>query len=531
MKRIFCSFLSLVLCSLAVGGCSSHQKLQPRHALRLNLGAEPQSLDPRLARDTSSLAVSKMLFDGLTRVNKEGIAELALAQSVEVSEDLTRYCFILKEAYWSNAEPITAHDFVYTWGKTLDPAFPSDTAFHLYVLKNGKDVKEGKAGNLQLGVRAIDEKRLEIQLEHPTPYFLELLASPPFFAVSQKVDEQNPDWARGNADFVGNGPFQLREWKHENFIALEKNEKYWDVQSVKIPSIYFAMVSSETAFQMFEKKQIDWMGSPLSDLPFPALDSLKAENRLEIQEMLGTSFVRINVAKPPFHHPLMRKAFALAVNRQALVDHVLSGGQTAATGLVPLSLGLQQDPYFQDGNVEEARRLFAEALSLFKMEKKDLPEISFLFYASERNRLVSQALQEQWYEAFGIRVHLEPIEGKLYFDRIAKMDYQLANSSWIADFADPINFLEVFMYKTSGSNNTSWENPKYTRFLQRSNREGNPMARKELLRKSEKILMNEMPIIPIFYFSMVYLKNDHLKDVVLTPMGNIDFKWAECSRK
>jgi oligopeptide transport system substrate-binding protein len=529
MYRSLTFAISLIFLAMLPGCQSAVQKSKNNGAsrtLRINIHNEPQTLDPRKARSLSGQTIVRMLFEGLTRINKEEKAELALASSVAISSDLKTYTFHLKESNWSNGDPVLASDFAYAWKQVLSPDFPSDTAFHLYVIKNAKAAKEGKIPPDQIGVKTLDDKTLEVELESPTPYFLDLVASPPFFPVHQKIDQQNPAWFQNASVYVGNGPFQLLEWQHQDHLTLVKNNQYWDAPIVKILSLELQMLQEETEFKCFEKKEMDWAGSPLSTLPVDALDSLRKENELHTKELLGTYFIRVNTEAFPFNHPSMRKAFALAIDRSSIVDHVTRGNQIPATGLVPISLKLQKQPYFQDKNITEARKLFEEALNAQQLTKKNLPEITLLYGTSERNHLIAQAVQEQWFEAFGIRVKLQSVEGKVYYDRLSKQDFQLSSGSWIADFADPISFLEIFKYKKGSSSNTLWENAHYIQLLDCASQEPDLEQRLELLAKSEQILIDEMPIIPIFYYTMLYVNQPDLKEVVLSSMGQIDFRWA-----
>src|SRR6267154_5848801 len=215
MKRYLALIVSLIL---LVIGCQSHPQKNNKdtvaQTLRINIRGEPQALDPRKTRSLSGQNLVRMLFEGLTRINKEEKAELALASSVSISSDLKTYTFYLKDSLWSNADPVLASDFAYTWKKMLSPGFPSDTSFHLYVIKNAKAAKEGKLQVDLIGVKVLDEKTFEVELENPTPYFLDLVAMSAFFPVNQKVDEKNPSWSQNAATYVSNGPFQLIEWKH-----------------------------------------------------------------------------------------------------------------------------------------------------------------------------------------------------------------------------------------------------------------------------------------------------------------------------
>src|SRR5579872_300377 len=426
----------LFLClSLLLVGCQSSQSSQSTQKnlasradqiLRLNISTEPQSLDPRKAHELSSLTISRMLFEGLTRVNLEDKAELALAKKVDVSEDMKTYTFYLRHTQWTNGDPVTAYDFDYAWKKVLDPRFPGDNAFQLYPIKNAKKIKQGELASEELGVKVLDPMTLRIELEAPLPYFLELVAFPAFFPVNHKVDQLDPHWAANATTFVSNGPFSLKLWKHNDLVEVTRNRHYWDSAAVKIQDIQMVMVKEETEWKMYEKKELDWAGSPLSVLPLDALPKLKKQSILKSKPMLGTFFLRTNTQRPPFNHQLMRRAFALAINRKEIVDHIAQGSQIPATGLVPLSMGVQKQPYFADGNVEEAKALFAQALRESGYTEKTLPVVKLTYASSERSHLVAQAIQQQLSQAFGIDVQLEGMERKVYFSRVSKQDFQLA---------------------------------------------------------------------------------------------------------
>jgi len=515
MKMIFKFFQSLTVIIL-LAGCSAKQE----NVVRINLRAEPQALDPRKARDLQSMTLAKMFYDGLTRLNKEEQAELALAEKVDVSEDGKIYTFFLRPASWSNGEPVTAQDFAYAWTKVLEPHFPADQAFQLYVIKNAKAAKEGKVALDQIGVKALDNKTLRVELQYPIPYFLELTALPIYFPVSQKIDITD------SKTVVGNGPFLLKEWRHNDLLRVVKNPTYWDASQVKLKEIHLMMVGEETELKMFEKGELDWAGSPLSTLPVGSLAQLKKTGSLHVKPFLATYFFRTNVGSEPFEQPLMRKAFAEAIRRSEIVEHVTQGGQLPATGLLPPSLGVKENSYFSDGDVEQARLDFEQALEAMGVSREELPTISLLYVTGERNHLIAQAVQEQWRHALGVKVELQAVERKVFFDRISKKNFQLAAGDWTADFKDGMNFLEVFKFKAGGSNNTAWENPRYRELLDQALEENKPSERHKIFQECETILMKEMPIIPLFHYTMLYVSNQKMKDVVLSSLGSIDFKWA-----
>lgn len=518
LRKVFNFIFVLLVCT----ACNQ----ESHDALRLNIGGEPHTLDPRKARDLQSMTLTKMFFDGLTRINPQEIAEPAIAERIDISSDGKIYTFYLRDAMWITGDKVTAHDFAYAWSKVLDPHFPADQAFQMYVIKNAKACKEGKVIFDQVGVKVVDDHTLQVELEHPTPYFLELAALPVYFPISQKVDETHPHWTSDAQTLVGNGPFILKDWKHNDHILAGKNPSYWDTSHVHLKKIDLIMVSEETELKMYERGELDWAGSPLSTLPVGSLKNLKKKGQLHVKPFLATYFFRANIEAEPFQHPLMRKAFAFAVKRSDIVEHVTQGQQLPATGLIPPSLGVQQSPYFKDGDQEAARLAFEDALRAEGLTREILPPISLMYIAGERNHLIAQTVQEQWRAILGVNVQLHAVERKVFYDRISKRNFQLATGSWTADYSDSMNFLEIFKFKGGGSNNTAWENSRYRELLDKALEVNNEEQRKQIFRECESILMQEMPIIPLFHYTLLYVSKQNVKGVVLSHLGGLDFKWA-----
>ncbi len=520
--HIFSKSLKFLIVMFLCAACSS----KTHEGLRMNIGGEPHTLDPRKARDLQSMTITKMFFEGLSRINPDEKAELAMAESVDISEDGKIYTFHLRNGVWTTGAKVTAHDFVYAWSKVLDPHFPADQAFQMYVIKNGKACKDGKVIFEQVGVKALNDQTLQVELEHPIPYFLELTALPVYFPICQKVDEAHPHWSNDAQTLVGNGPFLIKEWKHSDHLYAVKNSNYWDASHVKLKKIELLMVNEDTELKMYEKGELDWAGSPLSTLPVSVLKDLKQQGELHVKPFLATYFFRTNTESEPFQHPLMRKAFALAIKRSDIVEHVTQGEQLPATGLIPPSLGVQENPYFADGDQKAAKEAFEEALRAQGLTSETLPTISLMYIAGERNHLIAQTVQEQWRNALGIIVQLHAVERKVFFDRISKRNFQLASGSWTADFGDSMNFLEVFKFKAGGSNNTGWENLRYRELLDQALEVNDVQQRRKIFQECESILMQEMPIMPLFHYTLLYVSKQNVKGVVLSHLGGLDFKWA-----
>jgi oligopeptide transport system substrate-binding protein len=525
---------SKILAALALAlffvGCSkdSTPNLQ---ALRINIASDPATLDPRRARDLNEVTICRMLFEGLTRTSKEGKTELALAEAVEISDDGLEYVFHLRSAFWSNGDPVTSFDFAESWKSTLSPLFPSDIAYQLYLIQNGQKVKAGEMGPEKLGIQTPNAETLIVRLEQPTPYFLEVCAMSSYFPVPRQASDKN--WALDPGTFVGNGPFLLKSWTHADQIAVAKNHRYWESKAVRLQEIDLMMMSNDTEIRMFEEKKLDWAGSPLSTIPVDAVKHLKETHQLKVSPLSGTSFLRVNTAdnfrgkQNPLSKAGCRKALAMAVDRTGITDHILQGGQTPARSLVPKEMGLFGSGYFFDQNPEEAKAIIAESLQEMGIAKEQMQPIILSFIVDDRNLSIAQAIQKHWETSLGILVQLEAVEKKVFYQRIRQKDFQLALGSWIADFNDPINFLEVFKFKLGSTNNTHWENPKYIDLLNRSQLCRDQEERKGLLRQAEEILMLEMPIIPIFHYAMNYLEQSGVEDVALSPIGVLDFRWAQ----
>lgn len=509
MKKIL-----LCLSLFFLVGCDKKQSPVTQQTVHLSIQAEPSTLDPRKARDLDSNVILRMLFEGLVRESKNGSVELAIAEKIDVSEDGMNYVFHLRDSLWSDGSFVTANDFLYAWTSLLDPKFPSDVAYHLYPIKNAKKGKLGEVPLTMLGIRAPDSKTLCVSLEQSTPYFLELLTMPPFFPVQEATAKTNPNWSLEAASFVSNGPFKMNLWSHSDCVQLLKNEHYWERDLVKLDGVNLCVVTSDTGLRMFEEDKLDWMGSPLSTLPTDAITAIKDVKK---NPFLATQFCRLNVLSDPLKSPQMRRALSYSLDRKSIVEHLLKGGQTVATSLVPKEMGLSSG-YFPEKNIEEARALIREIDSL--------SPIVISYYNNERNTLIAQTLQRQWQENLGITVVIEAVEPKVFFQKISQKQYQIAIGSWTADFNDPINFLEVFKFKDNGTNNTGWENIEYIDLLNRSALCRNIEERKQILRRAEEILMEEMPIIPIYHFALNYVKREALSGVYLSPQGHLDLRTA-----
>lgn len=527
-----------MLLGLALAGCGGNDagtgtgtETETEQVFRANLHSEPPTLDPAKATDTTSSAVILGVLEGLTRIGTDGKPHEAAAESIDVSEDLKTYTFTIRDHNWNNGEPVTAYDFEYAWKRVLEPEFPADYAYQLYAIKNAAQAKEGEVSLDEVGVKALDEKTLQVTLENPTPYFLELTAFYTYFPVHKATVEANDKWADTADAYVSNGPFNLEKWEHNNELVLVKNADYWDADTVQLDKVMFTMVEDEnTELNMFKNGELDWAGAPYSALPTDALPSLEEDGSLVTQSIAGTYWYKFNVEKAPFDNIKMRQAFAYAIDRQAIIDNVTQGGQLPAMAITPTTMGLSDGAYFEDANIDKAKELFNEALEEMGLSSAaELPSVTLSYNTSEAHAKIAQAIQDQWKKVFEIEVGIENSEWAVYLEQIDSGDYQVGRLAWLGDFNDAINFLE--MYVTDGGNNdTNWGSAEFDALIAQSATEADADKRLQILKDAEQIMMDEMPVAPIYFYTFNWVKADYVKGVTIDGLGTVDLKWASIEK-
>lgn len=496
--------------------------------LDVNIKSEPPSLHPGEANDTFSATVLDQIFEGLTRVDQNGEVTEAMAEEIEVSEDQTTYTFHIREnANWSNGDPVTAEDFEYAWKWILDPKnADTDYAYQLYPIKNAEDVKENGMPMDEVGITVEDEKKLIVELEQPTPYFLELTAFMTYYPLNKNIVEGNKDWStEASEDYVTNGPFTLESWQHKDNIVLEKFEDYWDSKTVKLETINMHMIEDEnTELNMFERGELDRAGAPTGSIPLAAIQSLKEENRLNISPKSGVFYYMFNTEEEPFTNKNIRKAFAYAIDRQGIIDNITQTEEIPAMALVPSAIFEENEVgYFKDNNMEEAKKYLEKGLEELGID--ELPEITLSYFTDEENKNISEALQDMWKKNLGVDVILDNEEWQVYLNTMSEGDYQVGRLGWSGDFNDAINFLEIFQ-KGGGNNYANWENDAYSNLLKESKTESDPDKRYEIMRQAEEIFMEEMPVAPIFFYSNVWVQQENVHDIEVSPLGSVQYKWG-----
>jgi len=503
----------------------SHSSTTERH-LKIASINDPFSLDPRLVRDLSGASVMRMLYEGLMGNSSNGSIVPAIAESVEISEDLKTYTFTLRPSQWSDGTPLSAQDFIDTWKSVLSPSFPAPNAYQLYVIKGAKAAKEGRLPLESIGLKAPTQLTLVIELEQPAPFFLELTSCHFYFPVHPKWRQQISPANLNELEVIGNGPFKLDHWNQRSEFSVIKNPLYWDAGKVQLDRLTLQILDEQTALQLFKANELDWAGSPISTLPQDAIAGLKQEGILNIAYGAGTHWFRFNTQRPPFLDEQMRRAFGLALDRQAIIDHVTQGNQLSALGILPPIFGVDIKYGYTDHDTDLAKILFQNSLHDLGITKEQLPKITLHYAANDRNHKIAQAIQQQWNTTFDIEVSLESTEFNILNDKMRNGFYQISLGSWYADFLDPINFLDIFTSRENPTNQTFWQNEIYTNLIAASSLETNPKKRLEILGSAEKILIASMPVAPIYHNAFNYLKNPKVEGIYFSPLGFLNFKEA-----
>jgi len=529
--------LSVILAACGFGGSEedSATKEDGTSAKELNLviPSEPPSLHPQLATDSTSNAILQNVFEGLTTV-KDGEVINAAAEDVKVSEDSLTYTFTLRDAKWSNGDAVTAEDFAYAWKFALNPENASEYASILYPIKGAEAYNLGEGSVEDLGIKVVDDKTLEVTLENPTPYFLELTAFKTYYPIHKATAEANATWyAEAGDNYITNGPFTLADWQHSGSITLEKNPNYWDAKNVALDKVNISMVENEaTASTMFDAGEIDFLGSPFQTIGLDVIDRYKQEGILDIADYAAIYVYKFNTTGKYTSNANIRKALTLAIDRQGLIDNVVKGEQTPALGMVPSAVkGFEEDRgYFKDNDIKEAKAALEAGMKELGISDPSEISIGLSINTSEAHSAIAQFVQEGWHSNLGIDVTIDNSEWQVYLDKVSNLDYDAARMGWIADYNDAYTFLEQYDSADNGNNDTGWENPKYAELLKQSITEQDADARIDLMKQAEAIAMTEFPVAPVYYYTNLSVKKDYVKNMQLDSLGNMYLKYVDINK-
>ncbi|UOY92761.1 peptide ABC transporter substrate-binding protein [Ectobacillus sp. JY-23] len=507
--------------------------LAAKQVLNVTETAEIPSMDTSKSTDNVSFKVFVNAMEGLYRLDKDNKPTPGMAKSVDVSADKKTYTFHLRDAKWSNGEPVKAQDFVFAWRRAVDPATASEYAFILFDIKNAEKVNKKELPLDQLGVTAKDDKTLVVELSNPVPYFLELTTFPTYFPQNEQfVKAQGDKYALESNTTLYNGPFVMSEWKHEQGWKLKKNPNYWDKDTVKLEEINTSVVKeTSTAVNLYESGDIDRVF-----LTAEFVDKYKGNPDFKTRLDSRLFFIRFNQKDPIFQNKKVREAFDLAYDKKGIANVLLNDGSVPAYSLVPTKFVKGPDGKdFRDANknFRDGKDNAAQAKKLWEEAKKELGQdkltIEMLNYDNDTSKKVGEYIKaqlEQNLPGLTVTIKQQPFKQKLELEK--KQEYAFSFSGWGPDYPDPMTFIDMFV--TDGAfNEMSYSNPKYDELVKQAKGEllTDVSKRWKAMQDAEKILMEDVAISPTYQRGFAYMQKEKVQNVYDHNFGgDYSYKWA-----
>ena len=523
------------------------------------IASEPQTIDPALNSAVDGAIMTQHMFEGLMKwsdsgnpVNEKGnmnYAALAAGQAesyekTDNGDGTVTYTFkIRSDAKWSDGQPVTANDFVYSWQRLANPLTAADYCYMIDMVQGYAAVNAGEADPTTLGVSAPDESTFVVNLTYDCPYFLEICAFPAAFPVRQDIIEAYGDtWTTddNSSHYISNGPWKLAEWVHDSYIKMVPNEYHYDAANLGPNSLTFQLMEDQNSMlAAYRSGDLQF----IEDMPVDEIAGLLASGELNIVDYIGTYYVCYQTQAAPFDNALVRQAFTLAIDSKYIVEQVTQTGQVPATGFVPAGI-YDADPNGDDfrtvggdywdapvddatyqANCEKARQLLAEA---GYPNGEGFPTVTYLYNTSDAHKAVGEALQQMWQEELGVTVQLQNQEWNAFLETRKKGEYQIARNSWIADYNDPCSFLDMW-YTGGGNNDAQYSNPEYDAMIDAAKATSDPAERMSYFHKAEDIIIGQdWALGPIYFYTQKYMMADDISGAFYTPLGY--FIYGYCTK-
>ncbi|WP_282941515.1 peptide ABC transporter substrate-binding protein [Paenibacillus sp. RC67] len=510
----------------------------PAQEFRINLSAEPPALDSSIATTNPTFTILNAINEGLYRLDKDGKPQPALAKELpKISPDGLVYTITLRDGLtWADGTPLKAGDFEYAFKRTLDPATKAKYASMLAWIKGGAALTKAKpeeveAKKAEVGVKAKDDKTLEITLEKPVAFFTDQLSMPLFFPQKSDFVKAQGDKYGADADkVIGAGPYKLEKWDHEQQLTLVKNDKYWDAANVKLNKVTVNVVKdASTSLNMFETKQVD-----LTELKGDQFKMYEGKPELTLKKEFVSSYVMFQVKKvPAFANAKVRQALGMAIDRKALNEVVLGGASIPSTGLVPgtVSDGNKQEFRKVAGDTQpafdaaKAKTLLAEGLKELNMTS--LPPFKLTSDDTDSSKKTIEFIQAQWKQNLGVDVTGEPLPFALRVKNMQEGNFDTLIGLWGADYNDPMTFLDMWLSDNKSFNYMGYSNPVYDELVRGADKEVDLAKRSKMLVDAEKQLMSDMPLSPLYFRTRPYAKNVNVDGLILPAMSKEwELKWV-----
>ncbi len=489
---------------------------------------EPAGLDPQIVTGVIESNIITSLFEGLcVQHPSESSSSLpGAAERWEANEDFTEWTFHLqKNGKWSDGEPVTSADFLFAYERILHPDFSAKYASMLYYIKNGEKFNRGEIKDFsEVGVKAVDEHTLKVILRAPIPFLPDLTKHYTWYPVPKHailargtMTERHTEWTDPE-HMVSNGAFKMKTWKFNDKIEVVRNTHYWDAKTVKLNAIRFLPISNKyTEARMFFNDQMHVTERLAPEMIEYCRQRYPDQLRQEVY--LGTDFIRFNMNLAKFKDIRVRRALSLSIDRKLIIDKVIKGGQQPAEGMVP-PMGNYKTAGLVKFDAAKARELMESA------GFSDDNRLKFTMLTTDKDsaKLYAEAFQDMWQKNLPVEVSIQQREWKTYQDMMSQLDYEMCTGGWIGDYPDPTTFLDMWK-KGDGNNRTGWSNEKYDALLGQAELASNPQERIKLLRQAEIVLLEDVPIVPIYWQTSVYLLHESVKNWHPLPLRNQPYKF------
>ncbi|MDX2177028.1 MAG: peptide ABC transporter substrate-binding protein [Candidatus Sumerlaeia bacterium] len=501
----------------------------PDRTLRVNVGTPPETIDTAVMTGIPESRIANFLQEGLVSVDAESKPLAAAAVEWEHNDAFTEWTFRLRPGMkWHNGDPVTAHDFVFGVRRILDPRTQGKYADMVTrFLKGGADYYKNREKTWDTpfeGVEATDDLTVVYRLNFPAPFFPTVVSHTSFFPQNRKVVEAGGRaWANDVKTYVGNGPFRLVEHRLRDRMVLAKADTYWDKDAIWMNEVVIRMIEDEnTELAAFERRELDVTNTvPLTEVP-----RLKQTPEWFVGPYLGTYYVAFNTTKAPFDNRDVRMAFSAAIQRDVIVERITRRGEQPGSGIVPAGVYMPDGTNYRERagrmtpefSVEKARELLKKAG--FGPGGKPFPAATYTYNTLEEHKIIGEQLQSMWRTALGVPLRLENVEWKEKLRRGREQDFQLMRNAWIADYVDPMSFLEIFL-SDDGNNDGKYNNPKFDETVHAAARETDPEKRYQLLIEAERILMDDAAVAPIYHYVSPRLIQADVKGIVQAGVGNL----------
>ncbi|MGE7861011.1 peptide ABC transporter substrate-binding protein [Bacillus mobilis] len=497
-----------------------------KQVLNVTVSEEIPSLDTAKTMDGTSAHVMQNIFEGLYVLDDQDQPIPAVAKSFKRSEDGKKYTFDLrKDAKWSNGDSVTANDFMFAWKRAINPETASQYAYMLFHVKNAKEINKGTMALDNLGVKAINDYKLEVELEQPIPYFLQLLALPIYLPQHESfLKEQGKNYALEPSNLIYNGPFVLEKWKHEQEFQLKKNATYWDQKKVKLDEINFQIVKDTmTAVNLYEAGNLDRV--PINS---QFVDKYKGNKELHMSSEPGIAMLRFNEKNNALANKKVRQSISLALNKEDLVAHFINNGAKSASGLVPAGhINEETGKDFRKENgdlspydLQNAKKIWTEAKKELGVDEVNL---EFLTYEQDNAKRMAEYIKgdlEEHLQGLTIQIKQQPFKQKLQLEQTG--DYDISMANWGPDYKDPISYLELFT--TDNQNNKmNYSNRQYDELIKKAKSDLvlDQKKRWEALQEAERTLLEDAAIAPLYQMGSAYVQKDYVKGIEKHQFGGV----------